>query len=133
MRAMGMNLQNILDETAEAGNQARRAALRRRAARYVRDGRRLVYWTFPGSRAAAMAALQAPHDPAVTRALCRALYRDWKTATALPRHIVGRAPRIDELRVLLACECRLYRLQAASVDAQNGMASFLHALAEPAE
>ena len=133
MRAVGGNLRKILDETAEAGQRARRAALRRRAARYQRDRRHLVYWTFPGSRAAVTAALCAPHDPAATRALCRALYRDWKTACTLPRYIVGRGPRIDELRVLLACECRLYRLQSASVAAQTGMAAYLTALADPAE
>lgn len=126
---MGANLHDILDEAAAAGRQSRRAGLRRRADRYVRDGRTLVYWTFPGSRSAVMAALHSPHDPATTRTLCRALHRDWKTARALPRHIAGRHMRVEELRLLLACECMLYRRQAASLSAQKGMASFLGRLA----
>jgi hypothetical protein len=130
---VGTRLQDILDETAAAGRQARRARLRRRADRYVRDGRTLVYWTFAGTRSAVTDALNAPHDPAATRALCRALYRDLKTARALPRRIVGRHMRIEELRLLLACECVLYRQQAASRAAQHGMAAFLRHLASAAE
>ena len=126
---MGAKLHDILDETAAAGRHARRAQLRRRADRYIRDGRTLAYWTFPGSSDAVMAALKSQHDPAATRALCRALLRDWKAARALPRHIAGRHMRIDELRVLFACECVLYRRQAASLNAQQEMSAFLRHLA----
>ncbi len=126
---MGAKLQHILDETATAGRHARRAGLRRRADCYVRDSRTLMYWTFPGSHGAVMAALNSPHDPDATRALCRALHRDWKTARALPHHIAGRRMRVDELRRLFACECMLYRRQAASLAAQRGMAAFLGRLA----
>ena len=117
---MGAKLHDILDETAAAGRHARRAQLRRRADRYIRDGRTLAYWTFPGSRGAVMAALKSPHDPAATRAVCRALYRDWRAARALPRHLAGRAMCVDELRILFACECRLYRRQAATAGARRG-------------
>ena len=133
MQSADSRLQDILDETAAAGRRAFRARLRRRAEAYVRDGRILAYWTFPGSRGAVTDALNAPHDPAATRALCRALYRDWKTAYALPRHIAGRHMRIEELRLLFACECRLHRRQAASVRAQQDMVSFLRHLASAAE
>jgi len=107
--------------------------LRRRAERYVRDRRTLLYWTFPQSRAAVVAVFNAPHDPSATRALCRALYCDWQAARALPRHVAGRQMRIDELRCLFACECALYRRQAASVSAQGEMSSFLRRLANAAE
>ena len=130
---MGARLQDILDETAATGRRARRAQLRRQADRYVRDGRTLASWTFPGSRAAVMAALTSPHDPAASRALCRALYRDWTAARGLPRHLAGRRLRVDELRVLFACECMLYRRQAASLEAQRGMATYLRHLASAAE
>ena len=130
---MGTNLQNIFEEAARAGRQARRATLRRKADAYVRDGAHLLYWTFPGSRAAVTAALQAPHEPVMTRALCRALYRDWRAARALPRYIAGRPMRIEELRLLFACECRLYRRQAASARAQRDMGAFLRNLAGAAE
>lgn len=130
---MGKNLQDIFEEIAAAGRKARRAGLRGRAEDYVRNGRHLLYWTFPGSRAAVTAALRAPHDPAATRTLCRALYRDWRTAQALPRYIAGRSMRIDELRILFACECRLYRRQAASIGAQRDMGAFLRNLASAGE
>jgi hypothetical protein len=130
---MDETLQNILDEAANAGRLSRRAALRRQAETYVRDVRHLFFWTFPDSRAAVTAALEAPHDPAATRALCRALYRDWRNARALPGYLVGRPMRIAELRLLFACECRLYRRQAASANAQRGMASYLRHLASAAE
>lgn len=129
---MGARLNEILAETAAAGRRARRARLRRRAETYLRDGRALLYWTFPRSRAAVDAALGAPHDPAATRALCRALLRDWKAARALPRHIAGRGMRADELRCLFACECRLYWRQAASREARQGMSSFLRGPASAA-
>lgn len=127
------NLHDIYDEAAAAGRRAARARLRRRAECYVRDGRALAYWMFAGSRPAVMTALAFPHDPAATRTLCRALYRDWAAARALPCHIAGRHMRIDELRVLLACECLLYRRQAASRAAQQGMVDFLRHLASAAE
>lgn len=126
---MDPTLQQILDETAAAGRDARRAALRRRAERYRRDRRALRYWTFPAGRRSVDAALAAPHDAAATRALCRALYRDWQTARTLPPHLPGREMRIRELRLLFACECRLYRRQAASAAAQQGMVSYLRQLA----
>ena len=126
---MGANLQNIFDDAARAGNRTRRATLRRRADRYVRSSAHLRDWTFPHSHGAVAAALAAPHDPAASRALCKALYRDWKVAQALPRHFAGRQMRIAELRLLLACECTLYRRQTASVAAQRGMANFLGSLA----
>lgn len=130
---MGAKFQQLLDETAAAGRQAHRDSLRRRADRYVRDGRPLAHWTFLDSREAVTAALRSPHDPATTRELCRALYRDWRTARALPRHFAGRYMRIEELRLLLACECTLYRRQAASCAAQQGMVSYLRHLASAAE
>ncbi len=133
MRSTHGRLQDIFDEAAAAGRRAMRARLRRRADAYVRDGRALAYWTFPGSGDAIRNALARPHDPAATRALCRALHRDWRAARAVPHHITGRDMRIDELRVLFACECRLYRRQAASVVAQQGMSSFLRRLASAAE
>lgn len=126
---MGTNRQRILERAAESGRQARRAALRRQADRYVRNAMQLRHWTFPPSRPAIEAALAAPHDAAATRALCRTLYRDWRTARALPRYLTGRHLRIDALRELLACECILYRRQSASVAAQKGMDSFLAGLA----
>lgn len=132
-RGVRARLQEILEETAAAGRRARRASLRRRADAYVRDGRILLYWTYPGSRTAVGAALTAPHDPSATRALCLALYRDWRTARALPGHIAGRQMRAGELRCLFACECRLYRRQAASLDAQREMSAFLRCLASAAE
>jgi len=130
---MDARLQEILEEVAAEGRLARRAQLRRRADGYVRDGRTLSYWTFPRSRAAVEGALKFRHDPAATRALCRALYRDWKIACQLPRHLTGRQMRVDELRCLFACECQLYRRQAASLDAQQGMSAFLRHLASAAE
>jgi hypothetical protein len=41
--------------------------------------------------------------------------------------------RIEELRLLFACECRLYRRQAASARAQRDMGAFLRNLAGAAE
>jgi len=130
---MRARLQEILEETVAAGWRARRACLRRRADAYVRDGRTLLHWTFPRNRAVVGAALKAPHDPSATRALCRALYRDWRTARELPRHIAGRRMRAEELRCLFACEYGLYRRQAASLGAQREMSTFLRYLASAAE
>ncbi len=130
---MGEHFRNILEEAAKAGRSSRRAALRRRADGYIRDARHLYNWTLPASRPAVVAALRSPHDPAATRALCRALYRDWRCARALPGYLVGRRMRIAELRCLFACECRLYRRQTASIDAQHGISSYLRHLASAAE
>lgn len=127
---MGEKRQQILERAAESGRQARRAALRRRAVQYVRSASLLEHWTFPPSGPPIERALAAPHDPAATRALCRALYCDWRTARALPRHFTGRQMRVEALRELLACECMLYRRQSASIAAQKGMAGLLERLAE---
>lgn len=126
---MGIRREQILDRAAEAGRQSRRATLRRQAERYMRSASPLQDWVFPASRAVVGAALATPHNPAATRMLCRALYRDWRAAEALPRHFTGRQMRIDALRSLFACECMLYRRQSASVAAQKGMALFLNGLA----
>ena len=68
-----------------------RARRRRFAATYRRDIRVLLAWTFPASREAVTMAEIQPANPAITRALCRRLYRDLLDARALPRFFRRRA------------------------------------------
>lgn len=70
-----------------------------------------------------------PENPAVTRALCRRLYRDQRDAQALPRFFRRRQARIETLRDLYAGECRLYADQRARANAQAAMNDFITGLA----
>ena len=70
-----------------------------------------------------------PESPAVTRILCRRLYRDLRDAHALPRFFRRRAMRIDALRDLFSGECCLYIDQRARANAQSAMNGFLNSLA----
>lgn len=105
------SLETIFAEIRDAGNHSRRLSLRRHAETYRRGAATLLYWTFPANRAAVIRAIADPEDPAVTRTLCRALWRDFLTAKALPRYLAGRPLRISALRMLFACECTLYLRQ----------------------
>lgn len=107
-------LEPILAELRDAARRSRRASLRRQANSYLRDGRILLYWCLPPSRAAVQAALADPGDAAVTRRLCRALWRDLRSAEALPRYLSGRAMRIGSLRLLFAGECALLLRQRSA-------------------
>lgn len=102
---------------------------RRFAAAYRRDIRVLLAWTFPASREAVTMAEIQPANPAITRALCRRLYRDLLDARALPRFFRRRAIRIDTLRDLFAGECRRYANQRAGANAQAAMNDFINSLA----
>ena len=104
-------LEPILAEIRGAARHSQRTSLRFQAEAYRRDGRTLFYWCFAPSRAAVRVALAEPEDAAATRHLCHALWRDLRTAKALPRYLAGRTARIGSLRVLFACECALYNRQ----------------------
>lgn len=115
-------LDPILAELRDAARLSRRSSLRRHAESYRRCGRALLYWCFPAGRSAVHAALAAPDEAAATRHLCRALWRDLRTAQALPRYLSGRAERIRSLRLLFAGECALYNDQRRAAPA-TGRAS----------
>ena len=106
-----------------------RAQLRVKAAKYVRNTAALFTWTFPDSRDAIAMTNVHPHRPDITRALCHRIYRDLQDARAMPTFLRRRAMRIEVLRELFACECRLYRNQRASVAGQKSMGGFLKSLA----
>lgn len=116
-------LEPILAKLRDASRLSRRNTLRRHAQAYRRDGRILLYWCFPPSRPAARAALADPECAEATRQLCRALWRDLRTARALPRYLTGRGQRIDSLRLLFAGECMLYRRQRAARTARPDLAA----------
>lgn len=108
-------LETIFADIREAGNLHRRSSLRRHADIYRRNAGTLLYWTFPASRAAVVRSVADPDNPAVTKALCRALWRDLRTAKALPRYLAGRALRLSALRMLFGSECTLYLRQRNSI------------------
>lgn len=121
-------LQAALSDIAASVREHDRDMLRRKAANYRRDPRVLLAWTFPESRGDVILAEQYPDRPDITRKLCHRLYRDLQGARALPKFSRRRPMRIEVLRELFACECRLYRNQRASVSAQQGMNDFLNGL-----
>lgn len=107
-------LDPTLAELRDAARRSRRTSLRHHAGSYRRDGRILLYWCFPPSRAAVQSAVAEPHNAAATRRLCHALWRDLETAHTLPRYLAGRSIRIDSLRLLFAGECALLMRQRRS-------------------
>ena len=121
-------MQSYLAAVPADRREYQRDMLRRKAAKYRRDVRDLLNWTYPESRATVMMSEVCPHDPAYTSMLCHRLYRDLQTARAMPTFFRRRAARIEVLRELFACECELFRNQRASVNAQRGMNDFINGL-----
>lgn len=111
MAAAKHSLETIFAEIRDAGNHSRRESLRRHVGTYRRNATTLLSWTFPASRAAVTRAIADLGDPAATRTLCHALWRDLQAAKALPRYLAGRSLRISALRMLFACECTRYLRQ----------------------
>lgn len=111
MASAGQSLETIFADIRDAGIRSSRKRLRRHAKIYQRNAATLLYWTFPGSRAAIVRAIGDPDSPTATRVLCRALWRDLEAAKALPRYLAGRPLRISALRMLFAGECAHYLRQ----------------------
>ena len=119
MASSGQTLETIFAKIRDAGDRSRRKSLRRHAGTYRRNAATLLSWTFPASRAAVTGAIGDPDNPATTRALCHALWRDMQAAKALPHYLAGRPLRITALRMLFACECTLYLRQREPVRNQR--------------
>lgn len=104
-------LEAALVDIAADGRRDRRARLRADVRAYVRSAADLFEWTFSPARIVVTSAIENPTSPAATKALCKALYRDWKIARKLPDYMVTKQMQIDNRRSLFACECELYRQQ----------------------
>ena len=104
-------LETILARARRDGYRHYRQALRDESATYSRSIPDLLEWMFPSGSAAIETARENPCDAAATRGLCKALYRNWKSAQAMPRYFATRRMRIANLRRLFACECTLYLRQ----------------------
>ena len=113
-------LETILARARRDGFRHYRQALRDESAIYSRSIPDLLEWMFPSGNAAIETARVNPGDATATRGLCKALYRNWRSAKAMPRHFATRRMRIANLRRLFACECALYlhqRTEPRRVDA----------------
>ena len=111
----GMTATPVLDaaclQIAADARRDRRVLLRAWTANYERKAGDLFHWTSPETRDAIRHAIENPASLAATKALCKAAYRDWRAAFALPRWYRIRQMTIDNRRLLFACECELYRQQ----------------------